>query len=129
MMGAADQAERLATAAQDKPDNHSNRYGRKREQIVRASRVQERRDGARGDEQANAAAPESACERAGGHRGADEGDDRRRGAHRRRVQREEVCELLLEVSDTDAYRGGEQDRKSTRLNSSHTDISRMPSSA
>ena len=25
--------------------------------------------------------------------------------------------------------GGEQDRKSTRLNSSHTDISRMPSSA
>ena len=28
-----------------------------------------------------------------------------------------------------AYIGGKIDRKSTRLNSSHTDISRMPSSA
>ena len=31
--------------------------------------------------------------------------------------------------DTDAYKAYSQDRKSTRLNSSHTDISRMPSSA
>ena len=39
------------------------------------------------------------------------------------------------VTDTEARKRGEQtgldtlDRKSTRLNSSHTDISRMPSSA
>ena len=32
-------------------------------------------------------------------------------------------EILAEITDSDA------DRKSTRLNSSHTDISRMPSSA
>ena len=31
--------------------------------------------------------------------------------------------------DVTGERGGKRDRKSTRLNSSHTDISRMPSSA
>ena len=36
---------------------------------------------------------------------------------------------IVTVSAKDQATGQEQDRKSTRLNSSHTDISRMPSSA
>ena len=38
----------------------------------------------------------------------------------------EVEDLLRDLYD---YIGHQEDRKSTRLNSSHTDISRMPSSA
>ena len=36
---------------------------------------------------------------------------------------------IIEMSQGNAWRGDSLDRKSTRLNSSHTDISRMPSSA
>ena len=36
---------------------------------------------------------------------------------------------IATISESDADRSLSQDRKSTRLNSSHTDISRMPSSA
>ena len=45
----------------------------------------------------------------------------------------ELCERLGIIyysgQSVDAYIGSNRDRKSTRLNSSHTDISRMPSSA
>ena len=37
--------------------------------------------------------------------------------------------LSLDVDDVTVKGAGPEDRKSTRLNSSHTDISRMPSSA
>ena len=41
------------------------------------------------------------------------------------AEREELARKQKEMADQPP----EQDRKSTRLNSSHTDISRMPSSA
>ena len=44
------------------------------------------------------------------------------------VTDEDGNELVLEYVDTLEH-NGLTDRKSTRLNSSHTDISRMPSSA
>ena len=43
---------------------------------------------------------------------------------------QDVLQAQVEISKmSDLLRRIEQDRKSTRLNSSHTDISRMPSSA
>mgnify|MGYP003344558312 CR=1 FL=1 len=47
-------------------------------------------------------------------------------ADRERQQRVEAASLFLIASISKPFTG---DRKSTRLNSSHTDISRMPSSA
>ena len=40
-----------------------------------------------------------------------------------------IVELVRNKRIVQAWRGHSLDRKSTRLNSSHTDISRMPSSA
>ena len=42
---------------------------------------------------------------------------------------EEVMELERQVNYWPCYRDWETDRKSTRLNSSHRSLSRMPSSA
>ena len=41
----------------------------------------------------------------------------------------EKCPNIKKIYTIDPYLQFEEDRKSTRLNSSHTDISRMPSSA
>ena len=43
--------------------------------------------------------------------------------------REDIKNLMKKAADIDAYRDWETDRKSTRLNSSHSAKSRMPSSA
>ena len=42
---------------------------------------------------------------------------------------DELLEIWAKDSVIDRTEPGKEDRKSTRLNSSHTDISRMPSSA
>ena len=45
------------------------------------------------------------------------------------MQRLSPLERAGAMTQAGAYMAGQGDRKSTRLNSSHTDISRMPSSA
>ena len=45
------------------------------------------------------------------------------------LQHSGLQQVLFNAPPAGANRDGAQDRKSTRLNSSHTDISRMPSSA